>query len=168
MLLCRRDCLFGIGQLERVAFVPGLPLVHVIGTEKISSLTGDQVQRALVQIGQVHRQTLRRPMAARYRFHRIATARLRPGPRAGPALQQRNPAQDRMLDLYRSKFSPLPRSQILRRLRSTDRSLNRRGKQIVVTAIGLRKPTRRLMVDHIFQPHRLHPPGISLPTQRSR
>jgi len=77
-------------EWEREAFVPRLPLVHVIGTEKVSCLPGHDVQRGVVKIGQINCHALGRSGVPGYSFHGKAAAGLRLQTRSGPAPQYWN------------------------------------------------------------------------------
>src|SRR5579862_1795005 len=54
---------------ERRAVVPGLPLVHVIGTEKISAFSGYRIQRRLIQVCHIRGESLGRAVKRRYCLH---------------------------------------------------------------------------------------------------
>src|SRR5207245_11743280 len=47
-------CRLGEGQRKCVALIPGLPLVHVVGAEKVSRLPSDSIQRGLIQVSGAH------------------------------------------------------------------------------------------------------------------
>src|SRR5215471_11536295 len=99
---------------ERGSVVPGLPLIHVIRTEEISCLTGDQVQRGLVEVRKIHRHALRGPMRPGDGFDRVSATRLRLETRTRPILEHRDVSEDRMLDLDRVVWSPPPRGEVFR------------------------------------------------------
>src|SRR5215467_4300831 len=85
-------------QHKCVSCVPGLPLIHVVGAEKISRFAGDEVECRSVEVGQVCCESLRWPMVAARSLHRVLAAGLRLLSGAGPALNYRNLSEDRILN----------------------------------------------------------------------
>ena len=98
-------------------------------------------------------------------FHRVAAARLLLHAGPGPALDERNLSQDRMLDLDRIERAPAPGRQIFRRAGGHSPRRLRSRQQFVVVRIFFRQPAFRAVQQNILQPHRTHLPRISLPTQ---
>ena len=47
------DCFLGEVQREGCAFVPGLPLIHVVGAEQVTGLASDGIQGGLVEVGEI-------------------------------------------------------------------------------------------------------------------
>src|SRR5277367_1039479 len=88
-------------QRECGSVVPGFPLVHVVGAEEVSGLSGHEVQCGLVEVGEIRGESFRRPMMPRDCFYRIAAARLLLHARSGPALDDWNLSQHWMLNLDR-------------------------------------------------------------------
>src|SRR5579871_5025370 len=154
MSFVRGDSFLAEGKREGCALVPRLPLIHVIRAEEISALSSNRIQSGLIEIRQIRREALRRPVIRRDGLYRVSATRLFPQPGYGPMRNHWNLTQDRMLDIERVKRSPSPRGEIFRRLWIVDDCLNRRRQQFIVIRILLRQPSLRPMEQDVLQPDR--------------
>src|SRR5579871_4089045 len=82
---------------ESETLIPRSPLVHVMRTEKLSRLPGQEIEITGIKIGKIHRHSLGRPKSAAGLFHRVFIARLRHDVRTTPAIQDRDLAKEWML-----------------------------------------------------------------------
>src|ERR1700721_4057794 len=71
-------------QGERASVVPRVPLVHVVGAEKISGLSGYDVQSRPVEVGEIRGESFRGSMMPGNCFYGVAAARLHLPPRPPP------------------------------------------------------------------------------------
>src|ERR1700733_2471012 len=92
-------------QRERGSVVPGFPLVHVVGAEEVSGLSGHDVQRGLVEVGEIRGESFRGPVVPGDCLDRVTAARLLLHARSSPALDDWNFSQHRMLNLDRIETS---------------------------------------------------------------
>src|SRR5581483_12036824 len=101
-------------ERERVggSFIPGLPLVHVVRAQEISTLPGDDVQGRAVQVRQVRGEALRGAMMSADGLDCVSAAGLLLPSRTRPVPQDRDSAQDGMLNLDRIYRSPMPGGEI--------------------------------------------------------
>src|SRR5258708_13973239 len=112
--------------------MPRLPLIHVVGAQEISALAGHNVQRGLVEIGQICGESFGRTVASAYCLHRVSAAGLLLHARSGPAADHRNLSKDRMLDLDRVERTPAPGGEISPLVTIVPRSIYSRGQQFVI------------------------------------
>src|SRR5690348_11360769 len=59
-------------KVESGAAKPRRPLVHVVGTEKIAGLTGDDIKGGVIEVCQIHGGALGRTKVAADRFDGVA------------------------------------------------------------------------------------------------
>src|SRR5580704_6403675 len=138
-------CLLRKRQGERCAFVPGLPLVHVVGAEEISGLSGYGVQSGLVEVGKVGGVALGGAEEAVDLFDGHTVAGLIMAAGTGPAADDGQTTENGMLDVKRSECAPAPLTEIRRRVRIVYCGFDRRSEKSVVTFIVLRQPALGLL-----------------------
>src|SRR5260370_33396936 len=119
--------------------VARLPLIHVVGAEEVSGLSGHGVQGGRIEIGEIGSESLRRTIVAAGSFDRVSAAGLRLFARAGPVANNGNSTQDRILDGDGILRTPVPGTQIGWRL--PQRLPHPRGQQILQAGISLWQPT---------------------------
>src|ERR1700733_9035667 len=110
------DCRVAEGQWEGGAVIPGGPLIHEKGTQRVGGFAEDEVQGAVVEIGEVGGEALGGAEAAAYLLDRdvIATLRLQPGAggHAEDALKNGRLAVDGVLDVAGSELAVVPLGQV--------------------------------------------------------
>ena len=150
-------------QRKRAPVIVRIPLIVVVLVEDIAGLAIHDIQGRVVEVREVNREALGRPEVRTDLLHRLAVARqrLRAGP--GATLEDGKVAPEGMLDVHAMDASPPPRRQRARRFRIVDGAFDRGGQQRVVVGVALRQPARRLMRQHVLQPHRAHEPLVLLP-----
>src|SRR5713226_10088377 len=98
-----REC-----EVKCTSSVPGRPLVHVMLAQEDSAFPGNEIQCALVEIREVPGHSLGRPKFSIPRLHRQRTSAQRMQAGAGEFSDQRQMAEDGMLDFHGMDFAPLP------------------------------------------------------------
>src|ERR1700757_3413901 len=99
MLLCLLDGLLRKGDKEGCASVPGFPLVHVVRAEEVAALSRDRVQGRLIEVGKIGGVALGRSEAMVRLFYREVAARLILLAGSCPAADDRQAAEDGMLNV---------------------------------------------------------------------
>src|SRR5205807_8052563 len=97
---------------EGKAFIPGVPLVHVVRAEELARLSGDDIKGAGIEVGEVNGHALGWAKACADLLDGSAVARLRNTSRACPSASHRNAGEYRMLQDERMPRSPFPVGRI--------------------------------------------------------
>jgi hypothetical protein len=114
----------GHGKTE--SLVPGAELVHIVGAEELTGLAGQDIENAVIQAGEVDGHSLGRSGGTAGLFHGVAVARLGQCLRSAPAFEDRDLAEDRMLQSQRRLLCPFPRCEIGRSFFQADSIFHRR------------------------------------------
>src|SRR5438552_4282284 len=157
------DRLPGEEHRETAAVIPGVELVFVKGTQKISGLAEREVLDGSVEVGKIHVHAHGRPMSSGCRLDGIRCARLGIGPDIEKPGEERKPRRDAVVKRKLDRLAPLPGRVVARTYKSRNpphgviETLHQRG--IKVRAAG-RKPARPAVLEDIFEKDRAQAPMI--------
>ena len=145
------------------AVIPVVPLVVEVRAEEISGLAVHDVQRAVVEIGEVDSEAFGRSEIAARLLDGGAVSGQRLNSGTAPATDERNAAEERMLNVDGVNLAPRPSREIGGNFLRVQRGVERGCEEFIVIGEIRRQPVLGLMSERAFDPGRRDEPMIFTP-----